>query len=265
MPEELRLSVSKCKLFLDCKKKFQFNYIHKLPKKVWEFHTLGKFCHQVLEDFHNAFLRGNSQLPLNVEMRKAYQQALQKYGSHMTPEMKKECHQMMDQYLRIVSHDKDNHLSANVLDVEKKFTLPISENIALTGMIDRVQLDADNVLHLADYKTAKDKKYLKDDWFQLMTYGFVMLHEDPTLTKVRCSYIMLRHNFEYLTREFSAEELLGVKDKYLEYARQMAEETEFLPNPSILCKYCDFLENCPEGKSMADRFGKPSVYGLVGW
>jgi RecB family exonuclease len=265
MSSEQRLSVSKCKLFDDCKKRFQFAYIQKLPKKHWEFHTFGKFCHQVLENFHNAYIKDNSSRPFHVEMSVAYKEALQKYGGLMTPEMKKECYAIVNRYLQIVSHDKANNLSANVLAVEKKFDFPISETICLTGMIDRVQLDPDGVLHLADYKTAKEKKFLQEDWFQLMTYGFVMLHEDPSIQKVRCSYIMLRHDFEYLTKEFGAEELWDVRDRYLEYAQQMINETEYLPNPSVLCKFCDYLDSCPQGKNMVSKLGDNTIYGEVSW
>ena len=49
--EILNLSVSKLKTFEDCKTKFKFSYIDKLPKKEWEFHSFGKFLHAVLEYF----------------------------------------------------------------------------------------------------------------------------------------------------------------------------------------------------------------------
>jgi len=176
---------------------------------------MGKFCHKVLEDFHNAYINGSSK-PLNVEMGTAYKSAL----SEFVP------------------------------------------NLILNGMIDRVQLDADNVIHVCDYKTVKNKKYLKNDFFQLLTYAYVIVNEDPSIKKVRASYILLRYDFEYITTEFEIDEILKVKDKYVEYARQMNLETEFLPNPTVLCRYCDYAPLCPEGKKMLE----PSkVYGEVTW
>jgi len=131
-------------------------------------------------------------------------------------------------------------------------------------MIDRVQLDADNVLHLADYKTTKNKKYLKDDWFQLMTYGFVMLNENPDLKKIRASYILLRHNFEYITKEFSADELLAIKQKYIDYAKSIEEEKLWRPSVSPLCAYCDYVESCSEGKAFINK-GKNTKHGEMQW
>ena len=261
MTEELRLSVSKTKTFLDCKAKFKFCYVEKLPRKDWDFHTFGKFCHSVLEYFHKQYIDG-CQLPYNVVMNEAFKHALVEFKDKMTPEMKKECWQIVDKYLRLVTKEKNTGMPANVIAVEKRFDFQIADNLVLNGAIDRIQLDADNVIHVADYKTTKNKKYLKNDWFQLLTYAYVLLHEDPTITKVRGSYVLLRHDFEYITTEFTLEDILSVKDKFEAYAAQMRAETEFVPNPTALCNYCDYLQQCPAGKSKA--FDQ-QVYGEVNW
>jgi len=258
---DLRLSVSKTKTFLDCKAKFKFCYVEKLPRKDWEFHTFGKFCHKVLEDFHNLYIAG-CLLPYNVAMTDCWKAAWLEYKDKMTPEMKKECWSIIDKYLRLVSKDKEKGLPANVISVEKRFEIPIGENIILNGAIDRIQLDADNVIHVCDYKTVKNKKYLKNDFFQLLTYAYVIITEDPSITKVRASYILLRHDFEYITTEFDRDDILKVNDKYIEYAQQMNTEKEFKPNPTVLCNFCDYLDKCPEGKSKAFN---QNIYGEVSW
>jgi CRISPR/Cas system-associated exonuclease Cas4 (RecB family) len=262
MSQQLRLSVSKTKTFLDCRAKFKFSYIEKLPKKDWEHHTLGKFCHKVLEDFHVAYIEGSTE-PYNVIMQKAFKAAVVEYKAAMTPEMKKECWVMIDKYLKIVSDDKKNNTGANVIACEKNFELLVDDKVLLNGMIDRIQIDGDGVLHVADYKTTKDKKYLKDDWFQLLTYCFIMINEDPSITKVRASYILLRHNFEYITKEFSVPEIMTVQDKYLQYADQILSEKEYKPTTSGLCRFCDYLNLCPEGKTKMS-WGQ-QVYGEVSY
>jgi hypothetical protein len=89
-----------------------------------------------------------------------------------------------------------------------------------------------------------------------------MLTEDPTITKVRASYILLRHNFEYITTEFSVPEILEIKDKYIKYAKQILSEEDFAANPSPLCGYCDFLDNCSEGRQ---KVNPSKIYGEVQW
>jgi ATP-dependent helicase/DNAse subunit B len=257
----MRLSVSKVKTFKQCKKQYEFNYIVKLPKKDRDYHVLGKFCHRVLEWFHQQYIEG-CLLPYNITMRDAFKLALSEYKDRMTAEMQRECWEMINQYLKNISRDKKMGMPANVIAVEKRFELDIGGNIVLNGAIDRIQLDDDNVLHVADYKTTKNKKYLTNDFFQLLTYAYVIASEDPRIEKVRASYILLRHDFEYVTTEFGKEEIAQVRDKFLDYANQMMTEKEFEPNPTVLCSYCDFLEHCPAGKSKA--FGQ-AVYGEVNW
>jgi RecB family exonuclease len=261
MTDELRLSVSKTKTFIDCKAKYKFCYIEKLPRKEWDFHVFGKFCHAALEWFHNQYIEG-CLLPYNMTMNDAFKVAWAEYKDRMTPDMKKDCWEILNKYLALITKDKQRGLPANVIKVEKRFDFAITDNLVLNGAIDRIQLDADNVVHVADYKTTKNKKYLKNDWFQLLTYAYVIVSEDPTIEKVRASYILLRHDYEYITTEFSKEDILAVKAKYEAYAEQMRNEKEFAPNPTALCNYCDYLNSCPAGK--AKSFNQ-NIYGEVAW
>jgi len=261
MTEDFRVSVSKTKTFIDCKAKFKYCYVEKLPRKDWDFHIFGKFCHMVLEEFHKIYIEG-SLVPYNITMGESYKKALVEYKDKMTPEMKKDCWAIIDKYLRRVSIEKNNGHPANVIAVEKRFELPVGSNIILNGAIDRIQLDDDNVIHVGDYKTSKNKKYLKDDFFQLLTYAFVIMSEDPTITKVRASYILLRHDFEYITTEFLKEEVMKVEQKYIDYVNQMVTETEFKPTPTALCNFCDYLNECVEGKAKAFN---QKIYGEVSW
>jgi len=261
MQNIIKLSVSKTKTYIDCKKKFEFAYNLKLPRKEWDFHTFGKFCHKVLEDFHMVYINGSTK-PYHEVMTNVYRDALLEYKSKMTKEAREECWTIISQYLKIMSDDKKNNSVSNVIACEKGFELLVNGNILLNGSIDRVQIDADNVLHVCDYKTVKNKKYIKDDWFQLLTYAYVLMKEDPALEKIRASYILLRYNYEYITIEFSKQEILDVEAKYIDYAHKMLTETNFTPTPSPLCRFCDFLDSCQEGKMSTNRNLK---YGEVSW
>lgn len=266
MTEDLRLSVSKTKCFNQCKKQFEFNYILKFPKKERDYHIFGTFCHAVLETFHLYYLEG-CLLPYNIAMTDAFKVAWEEYKDKMTPEMKKECWVIVDKYLRLITKEKANNYPANVIACEKRFELKVGENIILNGAIDRIQLDADNVVHVADYKTTKNKRYLQNDWFQLLTYAYVIVSEDPSIERVRASYILLRHDFEYITTEFDIKQIMSIKDQYIKYAEQIAKEKDFEPTPSNLCAFCDFLEHCAAGKEKtnSNQMQSHKVYGEVSW
>jgi RecB family exonuclease len=260
MPDEnIRLSVSKYKTFSDCKKKFHFAYILKLPRKEATYHIVGKFVHKVLEDFHQHYLGGiNSSDPFHKIMGQSFKTALSIYKPKMTQEMVDECWEMINGYLKLVS---EKGLS-NILAVEKEFEFPLTDKVGLIGMIDRVQIDSDGVLHLADYKSTKNKKYLKNDWLQLLTYAYVILQDNPDLEKIRVSYILLRHNFEYITTEFDVAQIKAVKEQYIQYAQDILGEKEFPANPTALCNFCDFQSQCVEGRTKG--FGK-GIYGEIDW
>lgn len=257
--QDVRLSVSKVKTFDACKKKFKFTYILKLPRKEFEFFALGKFLHLALEIFHQT-IRNNPAIPLNKIMSDAFREAKKEYGTKLNSASIKECFNILDQYLKIISTNKAHTLSVPVLEEEKSFELKLTENIMLVGAIDRIQMDPDGILHIADYKTTKNAKYLQNDLFQLMTYCYVLLNENPSIETIRASYILLRHNCEFITKEFSKEEILRLKDKYIAYANQITSETEYQASPTKLCSYCEFIDVCEEGKKQTNKFN-----GEVKW
>jgi len=76
--QPFRLSVSKTKTFLSCKKQYHFNYVLKFPTKEFTFHTLGKLVHRVLELFHNTYLEGST-LPLNEVMTNSWKTSLSEF------------------------------------------------------------------------------------------------------------------------------------------------------------------------------------------
>ncbi len=257
---DFRLSVSKTKTFLQCKKQYEFVYVKKLPRKQASYHILGQLAHLVLEVFHKTYIEGSVE-PYHVVMKRSWEKGVTDFKDKLTPEIRKECWDFMNKYLKYISN-KSHHLSYKVLDVEKHFNFPIGNNIVLNGMIDRIQLDDDNVIHVADYKTSKSTKFLQKDFFQLLTYAYILLSENPELEKIRASYIMIRHDFEYITTEFLAEEILKVQGQYLEYARQINTETEFPATTTVLCNWCEFNTLCDDYKT--SPFAK-NVYGEVNW
>lgn len=254
----IKLSVSKSATFASCKAKYKFSYIEKLPKKDWQHHHFGRFAHRVLELFHQYYIEGCAE-PFNVSMGKAFNEAYQEYKKNISAADKQEVYDIIKVYLSQIN--KPDFDITKVLAVEKSFNLEIGENVILTGMIDRLEYEND-MFHIIDYKTSKSKNYLKDDTLQLMTYAYVIYKENPDIKKVKVSYIMLRHNCEYLTKEFSLEEILSIKDIYNKYASDMLTETEFKPTVSPLCAYCDFANVCESGRNF---ISKRFEVGQVQW
>jgi RecB family exonuclease len=245
----LRLSVSKVKTFSDCQKKYHFSYILKLPRKEFDYHTFGQFVHKILELFYEQRISGNGE-PNSDLMGKVFKTAMSEYGHRLSSDHKKEGYEIIDRYLQRLAKGQDE--AKKVLSVEKRFNLNITDNVILNGMIDKVQIDNDGVMTVADYKTTKNKKYLKDDFLQLQTYAYVLWSEDKSIKKVRGAYVLLRHDFERIEKEFSIDEIMEVKNKYETYAKNIEDELLWRANPTRLCAYCEFLDSCNEGKSFVN-------------
>lgn len=259
--EAFPLSVSKAKTFDNCAAKYYYQYIKKLPRKTWSFHILGTFAHEVLENFHKKLLEDKNQDIFKL-MTEVFQQSLKgDSGKKILKEDKDLVWQIMGKYLAQIN----KFGLPNIIDIEKEFFVEIDKKVLVNGYIDLIKIDDDGVLHVADYKTTKDKKYLKD-YFQLLTYAFVIMLEKPELKKVRASYIMLRDDFAHLTKEYSRDNVLEVQEQFFKYVDSIKAEKLWRPNPQFLCKYCDYLDHCADGKNylikrklMVDTsFGKES-------
>lgn len=247
----LSLSVSKAKTFKDCKAKFRFCYLEKLPRKEWDFHVFGKFLHEILERHYKKILEGNTDPP-NIVLSLAWKEAYAEWKPKLTPAQVKEAKEICNLFLKDLAGTEN---LPTILTVEESFFINIDDKVLLNGFIDRVQMDHDGVLHVSDYKTTKNKRYLKNDYFQLQTYAFVMCLKDPTLKRVRTSYILLRHGFESMVKEFERDEIMEIEKSFLDYSDQIGAEKLFRPNPTRLCGYCDYIDACDAGqKTMGSNY-----------
>lgn len=257
------LSYSKVTTYYQCPKKYKLSYIDKLPRKSNIFGLLGSFAHQILEYFHETYLNDDTKdIPYEKAMKISFDKALKEYKDKLDKEKIDEVYQMMLDYLTIYVNEKEEDKPI-ILSVEKKIWAPVDNEIVLYGYIDRVQRDKDGLLHVIDYKTTKDPKYLKDR-MQLLLYGYSLAIDDNSIEKIRTSYILLKHKMRYMTEEHTREELIAAKDNLLSKWRKIIEDKLFRATPlKFKCTYCDFLDECDEGKSAV--FGSKKYFGKTSW
>lgn len=259
--DPLRLSVSKAKTFLDCRKKFHFTYIQKLPRKSHDYLILGTMTHKVLEEFHSYYLAGCDE-PYHIAMGRAFKAGVADHAHELTDKIKSDCKEMIIKYLKLVSLEKQNNMTPDIISVERRFEIPLGDKVVMNGAVDRYDMGKDGILEIIDYKSSKSSQYLKKDPFQLLVYAYVALQDDPSLQKVRGTYMMLKLDFERVTFEFTRDEIMTVEDTFLKYAKMIEDETEYKANPTALCSYCDHVNICPEGKAKAYGIVK---YGETKW
>jgi putative RecB family exonuclease len=117
--------------------------------------------------------------------------------------------------------------------------VPLQPDVILAGKIDRMDKEGDTC-HLIDYKTGKGER---DDEFQLMAYS-ILATEALGLPPTKASYLYLRSG-NVKSFEPDKEAIARTKTKVLEIAEKIRSEKEFLPRPTKMCYYCNYLEFCP--------------------
>jgi RecB family exonuclease len=262
-------SYSKIGSYKSCPKQYKFCYIDKLPRLDKDFTIFGSYCHTVLENFHKFYLDPiNENVPHIDAMQKAFIDAKHEWETkeinenqlRITKDQLKEAFQIMKEYLVLLN--KGNN--PKVISVEKKIWLDIDSKFILLGYIDRIQIDPDGAIHIADYKTTKNPIYLKDR-SQLMLYSYSLYCEDNSLSKIRSSFILLKHKMKSLVEEHSIEEIIKCKNKLVETFDTIQEDKLFRATPSSFkCKYCDYNKFCDSGIKMLGGCGKGS-FGKCNW
>lgn len=237
----IKVSVSSTKTFEQCPRKYYYTYLEKLPKKDWGHLTLGKFCHKVLELFHIRWkLDKNLDLIELIGTCFADARADKEFFGVITPGQLEDAKNFIQDYLFGV----EKNGMPNVLSVEEPFEIYV-DKFMLRGFIDRIDIDADGVFHIIDYKTSKNEKYLDD--FQLLVYGMALKNKYPDMDKFRGSYVMLRQGSKLITNEFSISDVYKCEKKILDYGRRIEAEQKWEKRPSPLCNWCDFYDTCMGG------------------
>lgn len=255
------LSVSKVKTYDHCAAKYKYSYILKLPKQDQIHLHLGNAVHEILEIFHQKYIDG-SQEPHHDILVAIYKTVIKSYKNKLNSDSIQEIKDILKNYLIYL---QNNPLEiATIKTVEKPFKLNLTEDIILTGKIDRIQEDSDGIIHIADYKTNKNIKYIKNDFMQLATYCLALHNENKNLTKFRASYIMLRHNFQRISKEFELAEILSLEQKYLDYVDKIEKDNDFIPSTGPLCSFCDYLSQCSAGQNYLAKKTKLKI-GEVSW
>lgn len=233
----IKLSASSTKTFEQCRRKYYYTYIEKLPKKEWGHLTLGTFCHRVLELFHKQWLLDKNLVLAELIGHCFAQSRAEKEFANMSSDQLEAAKEMIQAYLFGV----EKNGMPNSLSVEDSFQLTVG-NYVLRGFIDRLDVDKDGVFHIVDYKTTKNEKYLDD--FQLLVYGMAIKNKYPDMDRFRGSYVLLKKGSKMITTDFNINDIIKCEKKILDFGKRIEEEKKWEKSPTQLCNWCDFYDTC---------------------
>ena len=173
----------------------------------------------------------------------------------MSEQIKSVAHVWLEQYLL-------NEGELAPIGVERSVEYP-RHQYTLTGRIDRIDrriIDGQEQLVIVDYKTGKGVPtdaeargslalafYAVAAWRLLRTPCFrVELHHLPSGTRAVATHTEVSLARQGARLDSVASEILEARAEY-QAAPARADEL-FEPQPSAICRWCDFRDFCPEGQ-----------------
>jgi len=248
-----KFSFSQLAAFSNCPLQYKFAFVLKIPVPTDKASLIfGRVLHNVLNEFLEPLL----------DSKKAFQDSLFGEAKKVALDNKK----LLDIYERRWQDDgyaskeerskyykKGQEILNNfwqrwltegtpeVLFLEKSFTFKIGDGV-IKGAIDRVDRLSDGSLEIIDYKTGNPKEKLEyADKRQLILYK-IFLEEFFGTQVSLLSYYYLEGGYKtsFVAKDKDVEKLR------LEVLEEIAaiKKGKFPPNPTELCKYCDFRDIC---------------------
>ncbi len=250
----LKVSVSSLDTYESCPRKYKFQQIDRLPRKSWEHLDVGNYVHEVLEHFHKELNADASQQP-EALLKRLAKSTWEKFEKKISVEGQEKSKGLLKSYLA--------HINSTgwptVLATEDRFSIQINENLLIRGVVDRIDRDGDNYIIL-DYKTGQSK-YL--DKFQLQVYGMHLKNMVPDLKEYEGVYLVLPEGPKKLSYKITLDDVEEAKADIIKTAEQIASDRTWAPKPTFLCKYCDYIDACPDawGKSKSSEADLVKISG----
>ena len=234
-------SYSQLERFERCPLQYKYQYILKLPSTPSSALSFGTTIHNTLRQFYQLYKK-NEKINTNIIFSLYKKNWLPLgYLSHIHEEkIKKEGLIILKNYF------KKFFRPTVIIDLEKKFKIKITNNVFLTGKIDRIDRVSTRQIEIIDYKTGKvpDEKRLKND-MQLSIYALAASTRElfqKNLKDIKTSYYFLNTGVikSYIKTE---KEINETKGKIIKNVTEI-RKGDFSPKKGPQCNFCSFKIIC---------------------
>lgn len=250
-------SPSKLETYEACPRKYKFAYIDGIKIEEEGIETfLGNRFHEAMEKLYS---ERRYRLMSLEEVKAFYQETWQKNFHEkviiVTPGRTADDYFLLglkfieDYYRRYYPFDQNR-----ILGLEQKVEVDLdgTGRYLLQGYIDRIDLTADGVVEIHDYKTSSTLPSQKeiDSDRQLTLYQLGLQQRWPWAERVRLVWHYVAFDLE-LTATRSSDQLEALRREVIELINLIEVDQEFLPRESGLCQWCGFFSLCPLKKHEA--------------
>ena len=239
VPEPLQLSPSGVENYRTCPQRYLFGYLWSLKEGPKASLSFGSIMHNTIRRFLSELRKGN-RLPFE-ELQRIFEMEWRSVGfedEYQEAEYKKDGIEQLR-----VFHAEVLAAPPRICEQEKRFELPLENNVIVTGRMDQVNSLGRNDMEIVDYKTGRPKKdsSAKKD-LQLSIYALAA-REIFEWNPVRLVFHYLQNNQRQVTTRDS---------KQLEEAQEIVQEAaadirtgEFPARPGFVCQSCAYRQICP--------------------
>ena len=240
---EKKLSASKLKIFLECRRKFYYHYIlqlkdHKIPKDMPQEWEIGTSIHEALRILYTNKQSFSSVKDLSKELERSLDAVCGK------SELEKYQIALYKKSLLAFCENEMKRFDAgwSVFGCEQSYTYEFA-GLTLTGQIDRIDKRGEELLVL-DYKTGSYPLYTEKNLhdardFQLEFYYLLAQNVAPS---VSCAYYDL--NNATIVAEHFLDQKLALLESHIKDLL-MHESFEFMKCEDLkTCSYCEFATIC---------------------
>jgi putative RecB family exonuclease len=239
------LNPSKLQCYLDCPRQYRFRYLDKRPeRRAFAPTSLGLSVHKALRAFYG-LAREERTLP---NLLRALRRAWDPTGYRSPKDAEDAFARAEDMLCRYYGGTDPQNV--RVVAMESKFRhARSSDGILVTGRVDRIDLD-DGDYVIVDYKTGRfgeDDDVLNDS-LPLSLYAIAVsaaLGRD--VSRIAVEHLSSGRRAE---THRDVDRLRGDWKQLVDLADEMKPGGgDFPPRPSSLCRWCDYITACPEGRA----------------
>ena len=214
-------SFSKMNTYLDCPRKFKYNYITKAPKSETDLTPLlkGGAIHNIIENYPN---------PPTNKLAPKYQHIADRFIES----------DLGKKYIFTKSVNEASFgLDENFNPVEYN-----DKSAIMRGYIDHVCI-IDGIIHIQDFKSGKLKDEKYQDYNQLKIYA-IYFFQKYKVEKIRISYVYIEHENQENPMILEIKYLDSYINTVKEYLTKVETDNDFNKNETHLCNWCSYKEHC---------------------
>jgi putative RecB family exonuclease len=238
------LNPSKLQCYLDCPKQYRFRYVDKRSeRRAFGPSALGRSVHKAMRDF---YAMDPSERTVDNLLR-ALRRSWDGTGYRSAKEAEDAFTRAEDMLRRY--HAGTNPQEVRVVAMESKFShARSSAGILVTGRVDRIDMVGRDYV-IVDYKTGRfgSDDVVLNESLPLSLYAMaVSAGLGREVSRIAVEHLPTGRRAE--TRR-EPDRLANDWTKLGELSQAMRPGNEFPATPSSLCRWCDYLVACPEGRA----------------